>query len=278
MAAMTNTMSVRRLTRRRCGSNPTVPSIAPTRTVMVASVRRLSAVVILAGAVSIAAPVASSMTTAPVDATSTTVASTGTPDSAPESNIFVPVPAEEGPISDDPAVTTTSTTLPSAVTTIPPDCPSPPTALAVFTGEVVSTDSVSALFAVDQVRAGILDGFLADGKVSVRYGGDARYLESGSRYIVGVVAGDSLGTTLVSTLRDEAQVLGEAEGLALRIDCPEFEPVARTLTIGGTTVPTGTFSLLFDSPLRVLAALVLPALLVLVLLVGAVWAKRGFGR
>lgn len=251
-----------------------MPSIAPTSTVMVASVRRLVVVAAVVGIVWLAAPVTASRTA--------TVLVAPTTSSMPESNLFVPVPdsvpSEEGTIDDEPAVTTTSTTLPSAVTTIPPDCPSPPTALAVFAGTVASTDSVSAVFVVDQVRAGVLDSYVADGRVSVRYGGDARYLESGSRYIVGVVAGDSVGSTLVSTLRDEADVLGEAEGLANRIDCPEFEPVARTLTIAGSPVSTGTFSLLFDSPMRLLAALVLPALLVVVLLVGAVWAKRGLGR
>lgn len=238
---------------------------------MVVSVHRLIAVVAALAGLAFAAPTASSMPTVPVD---TTVPAT----TAPESNIFVPVPVEEVPVEDEPTVTTTTTTLPSAVTTIPQGCPSAPTALAVFTGEVTSTDSVAAQFRVEQVRAGTLDAFLSDGKVEVRYGGDVRYLEPGLRYIVGVVAGDSLGSTLASTLRDEAEVLGEAEGLAASIDCPDHEPVARTLDIDGTDVATGTFSLLLDSPLRLLGALVLPALLVLVLLVGAVWAKRGFAR
>lgn len=242
---------------------------------MVVSVHRLIAVVAALVGLSFASPVASSLPSMPVDSTAP-----GT--TAPESNIFVPipdsVPTEEVPAEDEPAVTTTTTTLPSAVTTLPPGCPLPPTALAVFIGEVTSTDSVAARFRVDQVRAGSVDAFLRDGQVDVRYGGDVRYLEAGQRYIVGVVVGDSLGTTLASTLRDEAEVLGEAEGLAARIDCPDHEPVARTLNIDGTEVATGMFSLLFDSPARLLGALVLPALLVLVLLVGAVWAKRGFAR
>lgn len=252
-----------------------MPSIAPDGTVMVVSVHRLIAVVTALVGLSCAAPAASSMPVSPADSTvpGTTV---------PESNVFVPipesVPGEEAPVEDDPAETTTTTTLPAAVTTVPPGCPSAPTALAVFTGEVISTDSVAAQIRVEQVRAGTLDAFLRDGAVQVRYGGDVRYLETGRRYIVGVVAGDSLGTTLASTLRDEAEVLGEAEGLAARIDCPDFEQVARTLNIDGSAVATGMFSLLFDSPVRVLGALVLPALLVLVLLVGAVWAKRGLVR
>lgn len=242
---------------------------------MVVSVHRLIAIVAALAGLSCAAPSASSMPMTPVDSTIP-----GT--TAPESNIFVPipdsVPTEEGPAEQAPSETTTTTTLPSAVTTIPPGCPSPPAALAVFVGEVVSTDSVAAQFRVEQVRAGTPDAFLVEGVVAVRYGGDARYLEVGRRYIVGVVAGDSLGTTLASTLRDEADVLGEAEGLAARIDCPDYEPVARTLNIDGTDVATGMFLLLLDSPLRLFGALVLPALLVLVLLVGAVWAKRGFAR
>lgn len=248
-----------------------MPSIAPDRTIRVVSVHRLVPVVAAVAGLSFVAPGVSSLAAPPVDPLATTT-------TAAESNLFVPVPdsvpGEEGQVDDEPTVTTTTTTLPSAVTTLPPGCASPPVPLAVFTGTVTGVESGSVRFRVDQVRTGTLDAFLVEGEVTVRYGGDARYLEGGSRYIVGVVAGDSVGSTLASTLRDEAAVLGEAEGLAGRIDCPDFEPVARTLTIEGGEVATGTFSLLFDSPIRLLAAFVLPALLVLVLLVGAVWTKR----
>lgn len=252
-----------------------VPSIAPACAVMVDPVRRLLIVACAVG-ITVMAPIVSAAPAAPGAPIDTSVT-----DTVPGEDVFVPVPesvpAEQG-VVDEPVETTTTTTLPSAVTTIAPDCPTPPTALAVFSGELVSVGAVSATFRVDQVRAGTLDAFTREGAVEVRYGADARHLETGSDYIVGVVAGDSVGSTLVSSLRDEAAVLGEAEGLVARIDCPEHEPVARTLNIDGTAVATGTFSLLLDSPGRLFAALVLPALLVLVVLVGAVWAKRGLSR
>jgi|GEM_PF-2429023 len=252
-----------------------MPSIAPAFTVMVDPVRRLLVVGCAVGVTVMAPtmPVTSAAPGAPVD--------TSVTDTVPDEDLFVPVPdsvpAEPG-VVDGPVETTTTTTLPSAVTTLPPGCPTPPAALAVFSAEAVSVDTVSVRFRVDQMRAGTLDAFTRGGTVEVRYGADARHLEAGSDYIVGVVAGDSVGSTLVSSLRDEAAVLGEAEGLVASIDCPEHEPAARTLNIDGTAVATGTFSLLLDSPGRLFAALVLPALLVLVLLVGAVWAKRGLSR
>ena len=196
--------------------------------------------------------------------------------------VFTPEPDPENPegqVIDEPAEsTTTSTTLPSAVTTLPPGCPPAPVALAVFVGEATSRDDTSVTYRVDLVRAGSLDVYLRDGSVTVRYGGDARHLETGRTYIVGVTAADPAAQLLQSTIRDDAVVIGEPEGLSVGPVCPEFEEVARTLNDDGTAVRASAVAVFFSQGWRVVAAVVLPALMVLALLLGAVFVRRGLAR
>lgn len=283
-AAMTYTMSVRRLTLRRCGSNPTVTSIAggcssSVTSVMFSTARR--------GPARIAAATALVMMSLwGITATSLS-ASSKAPAVATTSTIDGFTPGTDGGETGEAAATTTvatttststTTTLPSAVTTIPENCPSPPVAQAVFVGTATRVDRVSATFAVEQIRAGVLDAFLVDNSVQVRYGNDAQYLDEGRRYIVGAVVADAATQLLGSTLRDEAEVIGEPDGLGSQIVCPQFDPVARTLNIDGTTVETPLLSTFFERPWRLVAVFVVPALIVLVLLVGAVWMRRGLSR
>lgn len=202
----------------------------------------------------------------------------------PTDDTFVFTPEQdpenpEGQVIDEPAEsTTTSTTLPSAVTTLPPGCPPAPVALAVFVGEATSRDDTSVTYRVDQVRAGSLDVYLREGSVTVRYGGDARHLETGRTYIVGVTAADPAAQLLQSTIRDDAVVIGEPEGLSVGPVCPEFEEVARTLNDDGTAVRASAVAVFFSQGWRVVAAVVLPALMVLALLLGAVFVRRGLAR
>ena len=63
---------------------------------------------------------------------------------------------------------TTTTTMPSAVTTVPEGCALPPEAQAVFVGQLVKTDPVTATFNVTQMRAGSLEGYSAGAVVEVR--------------------------------------------------------------------------------------------------------------
>lgn len=187
----------------------------------------------------------------------------------------------EGQVVEDPTEsvnTSTSTTLPSAVTTLPPGCPPAPVALAVFVGEATDRDDTSVTYRVDQIRAGSLDVYLRDGAVTVRYGGDARHLEIGRSYIVGVTAADPAAQLLQSTIRDDAIVIGEPEGLSVGPVCPEFEEVARTLNDDGTAVRASAVAVFFSQAWRVLAAVVLPALMVFAFLLGAVFVRRGLAR
>lgn len=276
IAATTNTMSVRRLTRRRCGSNPMVTSIAVRGTDSVGTMRR-TRVAAIAGALLVTVPwftaQVSSLVAAAPRVTDTTVATDDT---------FVfdeqdAVDAGVGVVDDVDVSTSTSTTttLPSAVTTVPPGCPAAPGAQAVFVGSASSRDETSVVYVVDQVRAGSLDVFVNDGAVTVRYGGDARFIETGKRYIVGVVVADPRNQLLQSTIRDDDVMIGEPEGLAVGPVCPDYEEVARTLNDDGTAVSTSSVSALFAEPWRVVAAVVAPALMVFALLLGAVFVRRG---
>ncbi|MFM8554527.1 MAG: hypothetical protein ACKOBO_07960 [Acidimicrobiales bacterium] len=172
---------------------------------------------------------------------------------------------------------TTTTTLPSAVTTVPEGCSLPPTAQAVFTGTVTTVDPVTATFTVAGVRAGSLEGYVGAAGVQVRYGADVKFLEVGSEYIVGVAL-DPVSQQLSSTVRDSAELFGGNEVVGGGADCPEFEAVARTLNMDGTSIESGVFSNFLGDPLRLLAAVVLPFVLVLVALVAAVWVRRGTRR
>ena len=172
---------------------------------------------------------------------------------------------------------TTTTTLPSAVTTVPEGCPLPPTAQAVFTGKVQSIDPVAATFLVQQVRAGSLEGYAAADTVEVRYGGDVKFLEVGGQYIVGVAL-DPVTQKLSSTIRDSAELFGGNEVAGGGVECPSHEAAARTLHLDGTGIESGVLSNFFGDPLRLIAALVLPAAMVFVLLVALVWVRRGTRR
>ena len=173
--------------------------------------------------------------------------------------------------------TSTTTTVPTAVTTVPEGCPFAPVAQAVFVGTISSLDPVAALFTVTQVRAGTLDGYINANSVEVRYGRDVKYLEKNQTYIVGVAL-DSVTSKLSSTIRDSNELFGGAEVVGSNVRCPKFEAAARTLHDDGTSIDSGLFVTVFDQPVRLLAALVLPTLLVFLALLALVWFRRGMRR
>ena len=257
-ADTTNQMSLERAMRLRVGLNPMVqvsPCAADVANTMVASVAsmRIRSLAVVSCAVAVCVPfaaVATARNSSPIVVATT---STTTP------------------------ATTTTTTLPSAVTTIPQGCPSPEQASAVFIGELESTDPVSAVFTVVQVRAGSLEGQQTGATVEVRYGSDVKYLETGKTYIVGV-APDPVSSRLSSTVRDSADLFGGAEVAGSNVQCPEFEKAARTLTIEGQAIRTGLFTQLSEQSWRLVVAVVLPPLFVVLALFAMVWFRRGVNR
>lgn len=175
------------------------------------------------------------------------------------------------------STTSTTTTVPTAVTTVPEGCALPLVAQAVFIGAVASLDPVAAVFSVTQVRAGTLDGYINGNSVEVRYGRDVKYLKKNQTYIVGVAL-DSVTLKLSSTIRDSNELFGGAEVAGSNVRCPKFEAAARTLHMDGTSIDSGLFVTIFDQPVRLLAALVLPTLLVFLALLALVWFRRGMRR
>jgi hypothetical protein len=173
--------------------------------------------------------------------------------------------------------TSTTTTVPTAVTTVPEGCALPVIAQAVFVGTITSVDPVAAVFTVTQVRAGTLDGYINGNSVEVRYGRDVKYLKKNQTYIVGVAL-DSVTSKLSSTIRDSNELFGGAEVVGSNVRCPKFEAAARTLHNDGTSIDSGLFVTIFDQPVRLLAALVLPTLLVFLALLALVWFRRGMRR
>jgi hypothetical protein len=160
---------------------------------------------------------------------------------------------------------------------VPEGCALPLVAQAVFIGTVASLDPVAAVFTVTQVRAGTLDGYVNGNSVEVRYGRDVKYLKKNKTYIVGVAL-DSVTLKLSSTVRDSNELFGGAEVAGSNVRCPKFDAAARTLHNDGTSIDSGLFVTIFDQPLQLFAALVLPTVLVFLALLALVWFRRGIRR
>jgi len=174
----------------------------------------------------------------------------------------------------------TTTTIPGAVspavTTIPEGCPQRPIPQAVFVGSARRISGGDVAFEVVQIRAGSLDGFAAESAVTVAYGSDARFLEVGRSYIVGVSAASS-GTRLVSSVRADTENFGGAAvvGVAEQLRCPVFENPARTLSAEGTVIESGVLSLLGEKRWSIVLAILAPAGAVLAALYAtATWVRN----
>jgi hypothetical protein len=167
----------------------------------------------------------------------------------------VTAPAESGstpPTSTAPEVTTDS--LPVDLQTPPPlpdaevvsgplvatpsGCQAPPSPVAVFVGTLVATDSATARFTVDQVRAGTVDGYAVETTVDVRYGDDIRFLKAGQQYLVGVAPSPVL-SVLTSKVRVPAPLFGGDAVIGANdtgVSCPRFEDAVKTLRTDGSDV------------------------------------------
>ena len=86
-----------------------------------------------------------------------------------------PIIQEPPPIVDPIAASAPLIAVPSACTATAPPAP-----VAVFVGVLAAADSTTARFAVQQIRAGTLDGYAVDTIVDVRYDDDIRFLPPAS--------------------------------------------------------------------------------------------------
>lgn len=161
-------------------------------------------------------------------------------------------------------------------TTIPLGCPIPPTAAAVFVGEVTASDIRTARFRVDTVRAGSLAGHRVGDLVDVDYDDEVRFISVGETYLVGVAEDTETGR-LRSSVREPAPLFGgdQVAGLDdIIAECPPIESPIRTLMLDGTPVESAVIAPLLDSGGDLIAAVLLPALWVFLGLVALAAVKN----
>lgn len=167
------------------------------------------------------------------------------------------VPDEQGIITG-----VVETTLPinsSAATTIPAGCAVPMAPQMVFVGELLSIDDTTATFRVIQVRAGTASGYINNDTVEVRYGQDTKFLDEGTRYIVGA-ASDPFSPLLVSKVRENAPLFGGDAVVGVNGStgsCPNLEDPVRTILENGTSIDTGVLGPLLDNKLLIVLSLLI---------------------
>ena len=155
---------------------------------------------------------------------------------------------------------------------VPGGCFAPPAPVAVFVGTLADADATTARFAVQQVRAGSLDGYAVDTIVDIRYDDDIRYLRAGQQYLVGAGA-DPITRVLRSKVRLPAPLFGGDAVIDVDdtdVRCPRVEDGVKTLLVDGTEVDTGVLTPLKTAKKSLLKAVLKPlgiAFLVLVVLV-----------
>jgi len=191
---------------------------------------------------------------------------------------------EQGGVSVPPEVVSVST-VPSATTTVPVGCPPAPVSQAVFVGKVKVLDATQALFELVRLRSGSLAGYSTevpnvDGtvvtEVGIYYGRDVKFLEVGDSYLVGTALDATTGR-IYSRVTEAAPLFGGNEVADINnsgIVCPDFEDVARTLNVDGSSVESGVLSGLSGESDRVILAVLVPAGLVLLGLVTLVLIRR----
>jgi hypothetical protein len=166
---------------------------------------------------------------------------------APPVDTVAPVVIDAGDsVPDEQGIITgvVETTLPinvSAATTIPAGCAIPMAPQMVFVGELLSIADTTATFRVIQVRAGTASGYINNDTVEVRYGQDTKFLDEGTRYIVGA-ASDPFSPLLVSKVRENAPLFGGDAVVGINGAtgaCPNLEDPVRTLFENGTSIDTG---------------------------------------
>jgi hypothetical protein len=167
---------------------------------------------------------------------------------------------EEAPVDPEVTEAPPESTLGVVTTTLPPGCPEPPAAAAVFLGEVVASDTRTARFRVDQIRAGSLEGWQVGGLVDVDYFDDTRYLESGETYLVGV-GPDPETRRLTSKVSEAAPLFGgnQVVGVNDSATCPAQQDPIRTIHPDGSSVESGILHPLVSDKQGLARALLLPA-------------------
>jgi hypothetical protein len=144
----------------------------------------------------------------------------------------------------------------------------------VFVGEVVDRDVRTIRYRIESIRSGRADPFAGGDRIDVRYGLDAQYLVDGETYLVSAAVDPDLGV-LASRVTEPIEHFGGDEIIGVSesdVDCPDYEDPVRTLHLDGTPIDAGVLEPFFDAKMRILAAVLVPAGLIL----GAIFLLASF--
>jgi hypothetical protein len=186
---------------------------------------------------------------------------------------------------DDPPDTTPAAEAGSArqwLVPIPSGCQAPALPDVVFLGTLRAKDFRTGRFRIDQVRAGAIERYSYGDLVDVRFGNDAKNLETGTQYLVGASL-DPQTAVLTSKIRAEEPLFGGNDVIGAAetdIECPALRDPVRTVLPDGSSVDSGVLSPLADSERSLLRALLLPlgvALAAVFALVALRWLLTGIG-
>lgn len=143
---------------------------------------------------------------------------------------------------------------------VPAGCTAPPAPVAVFVATLAASDATTARFAVQQIRAGSLDGYAVDTIVDVRYNDDIRFLHVGRQYLVGAAVDPARGV-LASKVRLAALLFGGDAVVGVndtKVHCPSFEDGVKTLQVDGAEVDSGVLAPLKTAKKSLLKAVLKP--------------------
>ena len=163
---------------------------------------------------------------------------------------------------------------------VPTACPSPDPADVAFVGKVIDKDGFiekgTVRYQIVQIRAGDASPFSAEGLIDVRYGPDAKYLETGEQYFVGASIDPSTGQ-LASRLEADPLLFGGDAVIGVddnELECPDLDDPVQTLNVDGTEVETGLLAPLFADRRLLLATIGVPAAVVGLALIGLVLLRK----
>lgn len=143
---------------------------------------------------------------------------------------------------------------------VPAGCPAPRMPHVVFVGEVVDRDYRTVRFEIERIRSGRAEPFASGGRVDVRFGLDAQYLDDGGSYLVSAVVDPDLGL-LVSRVTEPIEDFGGDDVIGVAeadVACVEYEDPMRTLELDGSPVDASVVGPFFDARVRLLAAVLVP--------------------
>ncbi len=143
---------------------------------------------------------------------------------------------------------------------VPAGCAAPPAPVAVFVGTLAASDTTTGRFAVQQIRAGSLDGYAVNTIVDVRFDDDIRFLRAGQQYLVGAIP-DPITRVLRSKVRLPAPLFGGDAVIGVNdtdVHCPRVEDGVKTLLVDGSDVDTGVLAPLMTAKKSLLKAIFKP--------------------